>query len=205
MDKMFEIAFRDLPPSEDRIRVITVSVQVEEIITTCLARLLGVRESKSTRSFGTSSASLSFNAKLNLFLDIKGMTKSDENILVKFSYIRNKFAHVLGVQTIYECLESQSDKSIKKYFERQYANRIEDYEYSALKVREAFNFFLDDVENCCVMIMERMFNKIEAETELLVKTKRREILLKNFLDKSSLSKEEAAFVRKVLLKSQQEM
>jgi len=91
-------------------------------------RLPGFTSLDETRSFGNKSTALSFNAKLNLFLDIQGITKEQANILIKFSEIRNKFAHVDGVETIYDCLQI-CDATLKKFLEKKYSSKVEEYKY----------------------------------------------------------------------------
>jgi ACT domain-containing protein len=200
MEDVFEVHFRDLVPSEDRMKVIAVSVRIEDIIGICLSRLLGIREPKYTTSFGSSSMALSFNAKLNLFLDLKGITKEHVDILTKFSYMRNKFAHLVEIETVYDCLEAQKGKEIKKFFEKKYRDKVDGYEYNVLKVREMFSFFIDDVEDTAGKILIAMFDKIGDEKDLMMKAKRTKMLLDNFLDIKSFSHEERLFVKRVLEK-----
>ncbi len=134
MEDIFEIHFRDEIPSRDRGLIMGVSVRIEYLIGICLLRQLGLLEPSEARSFGPTSQSLPFNAKLNLFLDLKGISKDKADILTKFSMIRNKFAHLQDVRTLYDCLQADKDKVLKKFFEKLYKQKVNYYIHKSEKV-----------------------------------------------------------------------
>lgn len=203
-DGMFEIHFRDEMSTKDRALIIAVSVRVEYLVGVGLARKLGLKEPKQTRSFGDTSQSLPFNSKLNLFLDLDGISKSEADILTKFSIIRNKFAHVLEVNTIFDCLEADKDKVLKKFFEKQYGSKIADYTYSVEKVSEMTYLFLDNVEKTCEDITTRMFEQIGNEISAFKKAKEMQFLMNNLTDFKNMSKEERLFVKGILTKTKEQ-
>jgi hypothetical protein len=170
----------------------------------CLARLLGLKDPHLTRSFGNTSKALPFNAKLNLFLDLEGVSKEEAEILIKFSEIRNKFAHRQEINSIYDCLEPEKDKSLKKFFENRYKSKIENYQYNEENVRLMFPLFLDDLEMTCGAILMRMFEKITDEVGVLTKSKKLQFLIKNFTDYKEFTQDELLFVKRILEKTKQQ-
>lgn len=87
-----------------RSRVIEKSVQLEELISLLLCNLLGVNKEDSI-SFGTKSFALSFNSKINLLYDLNFLPDDLKKNLGLFAEIRNKFAHVLYVDSFTKCFE----------------------------------------------------------------------------------------------------
>lgn len=193
----FDIPFRDTITSVERMKVIAVSVRIEAIVSKAIGRVLGFSSLEQTRSFGNTSNALSFNAKINLFLDTKEITKEQVNILTKFSEIRNKFAHVEAIETIYDCLEV-SDKSVRKFLEKTYSAKVENYEYGIKDCYQLFLLFLDDVEHVCSTIFKAMINAILKENEKFIKAKKAEILRDTLIDKSLLTAEQADVVEIVI-------
>lgn len=84
--------------------VINLSVRQEETVNTILAKLLGINKDDS-KSFGTSSQALSFNAKINLLLDLNYLDSIQREKFQLFMEIRNKFAHIHKVDTFEKCFE----------------------------------------------------------------------------------------------------
>ena len=82
--------------------VIEISVSNEEFVNLILAKLLGIK-SEESKSFGTTNQALSFNAKANLLLDLNYLDKTDREKFQIFMEIRNKFAHLLAVETFEKC------------------------------------------------------------------------------------------------------
>lgn len=128
----------------DRSFVIEVSTRVEGIITLILAKTLRIIDYKSTTSFGNSNSALSFFAKLNLFLDLNGITKEQKSLLENFSFIRNKFAHLSEMETYYDVFSSNKD--CKNFIERRYSSKIESYTFDEENCQKLFKFLLVDIE-----------------------------------------------------------
>jgi len=59
--------------------VVEMSVKIEHLSNVIISRLLGVNPDE-TRSFGTSSFALSFNAKANLLLDLNYLNKEQGQV-----------------------------------------------------------------------------------------------------------------------------
>ncbi|MBC5836270.1 hypothetical protein [Flavobacterium bernardetii] len=87
-----------------RAKVIEKAVGFEELISQLLSMLLDI-DKNSSKSFGNQSSTLSFNAKINLLIDLKFITTEVGKDFVLFAEIRNKFAHALNVDTFVKCFE----------------------------------------------------------------------------------------------------
>lgn len=87
-----------------RSKVIEKSVQLEELMSLLLSNFLDIKKEESI-SFGTKSFALSFNSKINLLSDMKILPLELKQNLILFAEIRNKFAHVLYVDSFTKCFE----------------------------------------------------------------------------------------------------
>ncbi len=197
MESVFSVPFRDSISTAEKIKVMAVSVRVESIVSKSIGRLLGFTSLDETRSFGNKSTSLSFNAKLNLFLDIQGITKEQANILIKFSEIRNKFAHVEGIETIYDCLQI-CDPALKKFLEKKYSSKVNEYVYNVEGCYGMFLAFLEDVEDVCSKIFQAMIDKILKDEESYIGSKKHLILKDTILDRSILTEEQQEVVKHIV-------
>ena len=81
-----------------RYLVIELTVQVEEILSMTLGNLLDINWKKS-KTLGYGSTALSFNQKIMIIQDIKGIDNLTKEKLDALMYIRNKFAHVKEVNS----------------------------------------------------------------------------------------------------------
>lgn len=96
--------------------VVEMSVKIEHLLNMIIAELLGVNPD-SSRSFGTSSQALSFNAKTNLLLDLNKLDKEQREKFQIFMEIRNKFAHLYNVDTFVKCFElTKNYKRVKTIY-----------------------------------------------------------------------------------------
>lgn len=97
---------------EIRSKVIEVGVDFEESISQIISMLLDV-EKDSSYSFGYKSASLNFNHRVNLLVDLKFMPKDLISDFQLFAEIRNKFAHVKYIDSFTKCFEIIPEKKNK--------------------------------------------------------------------------------------------
>lgn len=81
-----------------RLCVIENCIFIEELTSRVLGNILNIEWEKS-KSFGHTSSALSFNQKLQLIQDIKGIDKEDVKKVICISNIRNKFAHVSDIDS----------------------------------------------------------------------------------------------------------
>jgi CRISPR/Cas system CSM-associated protein Csm2 small subunit len=98
-----------------RAKVIEKAVGFEELISQLLSLLLEVDKNESI-SFGNKNIALSFNAKINLLIDLKFIPKEISKDFQLFAEMRNKFAHVLYVDSFVKCFEliERRDYFLKK-------------------------------------------------------------------------------------------
>ena len=92
-----------------RSKVIEKAVGFEELISQLLTLLLDV-EKNTSKSFGSKSTTLSFNAKINLLIDLKFIPTEISKDFQLFAEIRNKFAHILYVDNFIKCFEIIHDQ-----------------------------------------------------------------------------------------------
>ena len=97
-----------------RLYILEHALHVEELVSTALGYILGI-EWKNSKSFGYSSAALSFNQKVVIIQDLKGFDKNDIQKLSDFMAIRNKFAHVKSINTFQDFFDSgKNAKDVQK-------------------------------------------------------------------------------------------
>ena len=102
-----------------RAEYLKFSLLVEDYISSYLSSLIGVKEAKESISFGNKSSSLSFQAKVNLLLDMEVLDKkNDKWKLQKFMEIRNQFMHNIDADNCETCISfinGAKDKLLKEY------------------------------------------------------------------------------------------
>ncbi|WP_422091607.1 hypothetical protein [Tenacibaculum ovolyticum] len=91
--------------NEKRIRekILSDSIRFEKLASACLAMFLGI-DLKTSKTIGNSSQALSFNDKMNIFLDMKSINKEERNALQNFMSIRNQFMHNFDSDSFINCL-----------------------------------------------------------------------------------------------------
>ncbi|MDC6367522.1 MULTISPECIES: hypothetical protein [Flavobacteriaceae] len=101
-----------------RLCIIENSIFIEELISEVIGRILNI-EWKESKSFGFGSSSLSFNQKVQIILDIKGVDKENLKRLMTLMHIRNKFAHVSHIKTFDDFFsKTKVGKQVKSDFKR---------------------------------------------------------------------------------------
>jgi hypothetical protein len=96
----------------ERLFVIEKSILIDESMSEIIGKILNI-DWKKSKSFGYTSSALSFNQKVQIIQDIKGIEKEDLKKLTCLMYIRNKFAHVLNIRS-FEDLFTKSDTGKEK-------------------------------------------------------------------------------------------
>jgi hypothetical protein len=91
---------------DTRLAVLFSSLMIENMLSTFLAGMLDIDRSKieETYSFSNKSSALSFNAKLNLFIDVGALDKGQRNKFITFMEIRNQFVHNLNAYNYEMCV-----------------------------------------------------------------------------------------------------
>ncbi|GGH24747.1 hypothetical protein FAZ19_16205 [Sphingobacterium alkalisoli] len=143
MEENFKTKITGSTYTIDRSKVLEISVQIEHFTNTLLKAGFSISKSD-INSLGHSSKALSFNQKIELLIDLEGISKDAGKILVKFAEIRNKFAHV------YEC------STLSLYFTV--------YGSDTLKFLEKrFNHKIDPSENkACWQLLDMLIVDIES-------------------------------------------
>jgi hypothetical protein len=166
---MDEQQFKIASTAEDlRLCIIENSIYIEELTSNVLGTILDIDWS-SSKSFGNGSTSLSFNQKLQLIQDIKGIEKESLKKITCLANIRNKFAHVSQVNS-FEKLFSSSNvgKEIKKNFLAWYFDVRGDSDIHPSKLefvyRLCFYLLVNDVIEILLKINDtHMFNRGYAD------------------------------------------
>lgn len=101
--------------TESRHFVIDLGVHLEEIISLILSYLLDIDPEKN-KSLGDSFGCLSFNQKVTIIQDKKGIDRERVEKLQKFMEIRNKFAHIKSINSFQAFNDHSKEcaKTIKK-------------------------------------------------------------------------------------------
>jgi hypothetical protein len=101
--------------------VIEYSILIEELISKTLGLFLNI-EWKTSVTLGYKSSALSFNQKVQIIQDLKGI----ENLMIKkldcFMFIRNKFAHIREINSFEKLFTiSKSGDDVKKNLNKWYS------------------------------------------------------------------------------------
>lgn len=103
-----------------RLCVIENCIFIEETISRVLGKILNI-DWKESKSFGFNSSALSFNQKVHIIMDIKGLEPKELKELTTLMNIRNKFAHLSGIKTFDDLFsKTKVGKEIKKNFHTWY-------------------------------------------------------------------------------------
>lgn len=139
--------------SKARADVIEASVTIERVITSMLAMFLSI-DIENSKSFGKTG--LSFNSKLNLLADINMIDKDEKTKLIKFSEIRNIFAHDSSTHMFYQCFDQLGLRAflIKQYGEQQ-SSRGSKEEIDGLLFIKLF----EDIKGICKGLFNKMMSK----------------------------------------------
>lgn len=140
-------------PSRARSEVIEASVTIEKVITMMLAQFLNIDVDES-KSFGKNG--LSFNAKLNLLADINLIAKVEKTKLIKFSEIRNIFAHDDKTLHFFQCFKQIG---LKGYLLNQYGEQHSKYDFEEENDRMLFEKLFEDVKETCRQLFHKMMDK----------------------------------------------
>jgi hypothetical protein len=185
-DQNFKIASIN---ENTRLCVIENSIFIEELSSKILGNILSIdwRESK---SFGNTSASLSFNQKLQLIQDIKGIDKEDLKKLNCIANIRNKFAHVSEIDSFEKLFsESSVGKEIRSLFLKRFFDEKGESDIHPSKLefvyRLCYYLLVNDVVEMLLKINDaHTFNSGIQEGQNEYKEKLIELLINSLLSQN---------------------
>jgi hypothetical protein len=151
---------------EIRKDVLANSLRIEHDLSIIISGLLGLK--KENKSFGNTSKSLSFDAKLTLLMDMETITKDQQTKLSMFMQIRNQFMHNLHAIDYTSCVNCIV--GLDNYLGKQYQFAVDDKPYFVNDMgkiaREKFfdlairKLFLD-VIHIIVHVNDRYLEKID--------------------------------------------
>lgn len=126
-----------------RLCVIENCIFVEELASHVLGNILNI-DWKTSKSFGYNSSCLSFNQKLQLIQDIKGIDKEDLKAISCLAQMRNKFAHVSHINSFENLFSDVTCKEIKSYFFKRFFDEkgVSDIHDSKVEVVYRLCFYL---------------------------------------------------------------
>lgn len=133
-----------------RLYILENTIYVEELLCQTLGNLLDI-DWKKSKSFGFDSTALSFNQKIHIIQDIKGISKIEINKLEKLLQIRNKFAHVKSIENFSDLFTiAKNGNEIKNSLHKWYSNVHENKENEEIKFKEYFSQLIMDT--CLLLI-----------------------------------------------------
>ncbi|SCY98802.1 hypothetical protein [Flavobacterium caeni] len=124
-----------------RLYILEHTLIIEESISEALGSILNIEWEKSI-SFGHGSSSLSFNQKVQIIQDLKGIDKDRIQKLTDLMVIRNKFAHVKSIETFENLFEISSGKNVKKNLDKYYSDQIDELDVKDEETKYKAFFFL---------------------------------------------------------------
>lgn len=131
-----------------RLYVISFSIQIEELISRTLATFLSINDWKKSNSLGYKSTSLSFNQKVYIIQDLKGIDSQMNKKLICLMQIRNKFAHIAEVDSfnkLFSVIPNGND--VKKELDKWYSELINDTNHDEEKFEAYFYLLMQDIAN----------------------------------------------------------
>lgn len=165
-----------------RLYIIEHSLHIETLTSEAIGSLLGV-DYKESKSFGFGSSSLSFNQKVQIIQDIKGLDSEMAKKLTCLMNIRNKFAHIQEVDSFEKLFEiakngNQIRNQLEKYSLEDKNDNDEKYQFLFFKLSEEITKMLFELQvqerlTKSVLQAETDFQKshLEAYREVIAKTK----------------------------------
>jgi hypothetical protein len=167
--------------------VVEMSVNIEYQLNSIVCQLLEVK-SEETRSFGDSSHALSFNAKANLLLDLNYLNKEQRQKFQIFMEVRNKFAHILFVDTFEKCFSLTNNyNQLKKLFgiEENSDDLEKDMEYMFISLSLDISNNLKEINS--KILSEMVVKYTQRRFTEAVKSKKEEYILKNPSNKKAVN------------------
>lgn len=126
-----------------RLFVIEKSILLEQLSSMTIAELLEIPDWENSKMLGNQSSGFSFNQKINFFLDLNNLEKDLKNKFIVLQEIRNKFAHVLKVNSFknyknFSKISAENCKNLEKWYLSKVPNCNENEELK-------FKFLFDEL------------------------------------------------------------
>ena len=146
-----------------RLCIIENTIYIEELISQILGTILNI-DWKESKSFGFKNTALSFNQKVYIILDIKGIEKEDLKKFITLMNIRNKFAHISHIKLFDDLFtKTKVGKQIKSNFHNWYFDQKKDSDIPKVNheyiYRICFYLLVHDISNLLIKIFkDHMYN-----------------------------------------------
>jgi len=162
----------DISKSQNlRLYILEHTLLMEELVSISLGSILNIDWEKS-KSFGYSSSSLSFNQKVQIIQDLKGINSIDIQKLNDLMVIRNKFAHIKSIETFQDFFEiGKSGEQVKKNLDKFYLKKFSLFKPENEEFRYKFYFFhlyLDISSMLMSKIMKHSYEEGEKDGKMAV-------------------------------------
>jgi hypothetical protein len=106
-----------------RLYILEHTLDIEETTSKTLGYILKI-DWEQSKSFGYSSVSLSFNQKIHIIQDLKGLDSNDKQKLADLMTIRNKFVHVKSIKTFQDLFNiGAAGQDVKKHLVKWYGSK----------------------------------------------------------------------------------
>ncbi|WP_425656613.1 hypothetical protein [Tenacibaculum ascidiaceicola] len=129
---------------ENRLKVLSYSLELEHYVSLELAKLLDIKDFKNSKSLGNKSSSLSLNQKLNLLLDFETISSKEKSIIESFSSIRNQFMHNIDANS-YEYVISQISGQLNR-LKKLYPENFESEDIESNIEKCVDNLYIDSIK-----------------------------------------------------------
>ncbi len=161
---------------ENRNKILFYSLMMEEASSAFICALIGIKDTKGSLSFGITSSSLSFYNKINLLIDIGAIEKDDMKKFEKFMAIRNKFMHVMAIDSYTRCVES-IDGLEKNLLKWQYLTQKNNY------TENEYFTAIDNLSLDLLKIIVKIVHQVKDKIKLDINNKLNEDMITLFLSK----------------------
>lgn len=166
-----------------RQEVLTYALLLENYTSVYLAKLLGIKNAKTSRSFSNKASSLSYATKINLLIDIGALDEKTISKYMKFMEIRNQFMHNIEAKTFESCLSFLP--GTEKFLDSLY--KFSPNLDKEKNLREAINSLAGELVKTTLDIIDKINeNEIKSRIHLL-----NEKFIKKFLTSGELIAEVA--------------
>lgn len=143
-----------------RLYVLENTLYVEDLLCQTLGNLLDI-DWKKSKSFGFDSTALSFNQKIHIIQDIKGIDKTESLKLGNLLQIRNKFVHVKSIESFSDLfLTTKNGNEIKRNLDKWYSNIVINEENEELKFKKYFSKLITET---CVLLIKIVINNAKEK------------------------------------------
>lgn len=163
---------------ENRKNVLTVSLMMEGMTSVFLAGLLNIKKHETSKSFGNTSSSLSFNQKINLLIDLGALAPESIAKFKAFMEIRNQFMHNLEAVSYSKCFEYIGSSST--YLIKQYARK--DTAVTEKVLKAVTDDLSSDVWNLTTSLINKLKNKFADDVRAKVTGESMKALSRSIFD-----------------------